>query len=207
MSAGANVSRAVTPMRSTKSRFFMSKRVVKVGSATLPLAGELEGEAHELGAEELALALELHREVVPDAPARRARASGARGRGSARLRGAASAGSLWRKTTQRPRPCCSVASSGIDDRRPSSIRLSTTHCLPSVVGVDDGEVAELRVDVADARDRRAVVVHAAHQQQIAGLEGDVLARIEGGIDERVEVVAAKAAQGGLAGAELREARC
>ena len=76
--------------------------------------------------------------------------------------------------------------------------------MPAVgVGVDDGEVAELAVDVADAGDGGAVVMHAAHQEQVAGTEIQILSGVECRIDERVQVAAAEAAQGLLVGAELR----
>ena len=77
--------------------------------------------------------------------------------------------------------------------------------LAGLVGVNDAQVAELRVDVADAGDGRAVVVHAAHQQKVAGLEGQVAAGGECGIEQGIEVGAAEAAHGLLVRAELRVA--
>ncbi len=178
----------------------MSKRVVKVGSTTLPSLARCEREAHELGAEELLLALKLHGEVVPDALApgltRAAYDVVDESGGAAREHRVpvpeddAAAEAVMQRCIE-----------GVDDA--AFLDEALHHPLHAVlVGVNDGEMAELGVDVADAGNRRAVVMHAAHQQKIAGLERKIGARGEGGIDERVDVGAAKAAHGRLAGCQL-----
>ena len=173
-----------------------------MGRRVLALGGELVGEAHELGAEELRLrALELHGEVVPDALAaflmRAAHVVVDQRGGAARESGVlvaekhAAAEAVLQRLVER-----------VDDG--AFLDQGLDHpLLAGLVGVNDAQVAELRVDVADAGDGRAVVVHAAHQQKVAGLEGQVAAGGEGGIEQGIEVGAAEAAHGLLVRAELR----
>src|SRR5690606_41910975 len=55
------------------------------------------------------------------------------------------------------------------------------------VDVDDGDMAELGVHVADAGDGGAVVGTAAHQDEIARAERNVVPGVEGGGDKRVPI--------------------
>ena len=85
----------------------------------------------------------------------------------------------------RPLPCASVWPSGLITA-PSSIRLSTTHCLPRLSTWTMHDMAELRVDVADAGDRRAVVMQAAQQQHVAGPERRSVVGVEVRRQQRID---------------------